>query len=49
MAKFTVNAYESFSQVKVMFDFRNPAKPINCTTSKFSISIYDFKLNSIIA
>ena len=49
MAKFAVTSHESFSEVNVVFDFRNPSTVINCTTSMFIISLFDFKQNSIIA
>ncbi len=49
MARFMVNNYESFSQIKVIFDFRNPSVAINCTASNFIFSLFDFKQNSIVA
>jgi len=49
MARFTVANFESFSQVKVVFQFRNPSTAINCTASNFIISLFDFKQNSIVA
>lgn len=49
MARFTVGTFSSFSQVKVVFEFRNPSTQINCTASNFLISLFDFKQNSIVA
>lgn len=49
MARFSVNSYESFTEIKVAFEFRNPAQQINCTISTFIVSLFDFKQNSIIA
>ncbi len=49
MVRFTVSSYESFSQVKIVFEFRNPSDAINCTASNFIVSLFDFKQNSILA
>jgi hypothetical protein len=49
MAKYNITNYQSFSQVKVNFNFRNPNVDINCNSSTFVISLFDFKQNSILA
>lgn len=49
MAKFSIDTFVSFSQVKVIFEFRNPSTTINCTASNFVISLFDFKQNSVVA
>jgi hypothetical protein len=49
MAKFTLESFVSFSQVKVVFEFRNPSTNINCTASNFVVSLFDFKQNSVVA
>jgi len=49
MARVKVNNYESFSSIKVEFIFRNANQSINCTANNFVVSLFDFRLNSILA
>jgi hypothetical protein len=49
MAKFSIDNFVSFSQLQLIFEFRNPSTTINCTASNFVISLFDFKQNSVIA
>ena len=49
MARFKLTSFASFSQLKIVFEFRNPSITINCTNSNFIISLFDFKQNSIVA
>jgi hypothetical protein len=51
MARFMIPTQKNFNQSTIQFVFRNPSTSISCNGSSpiFTVSIFDFKQNSILA
>ena len=50
ITRFNVTSEVSFSEIHITFEFRNPKVALNCDILPvFTVSILDFKLNSILA
>lgn len=50
MASYSITSAFKFKQAIITFDFVNPARAINCTsTPVFNLAFHDFKKNSILA